>query len=96
MEYVIILVAILALALILSSFLANDGQSMIKDKIIAIINGNNTGEKAKQSDSSSGVQQETVAKEKKQAKTSKKVEISDEQLMQMSDLAYEDIFGLSK
>lgn len=94
-EYVIILVGILALALILSSFLANDGQSMIKDKIIAIINGNNTGEKAKQSDSSSGVQQETVAKEKKQAKTSKKVEISDEQLMQMSDLAYEDISGLS-
>ncbi|QKI80705.1 amidase domain-containing protein [Kroppenstedtia eburnea] len=45
-EYVMILAAILVSALLLSNFMANDGQAMIKDKIMAIINGDLTGDTA--------------------------------------------------
>lgn len=104
-EYVIILVGILALALILSSFLANDGRSMIKDKIIAIINGDisGSGEKTGDGNHSQKMSDEIKAPPKappkapkrEQAKKVADVRTTDEQLMQMSDLAYEDISGLS-
>lgn len=44
-EYIMILAGILGGALILSKFMAHDGQLLLKDKIIAIINGSISGEK---------------------------------------------------
>jgi hypothetical protein len=38
-EYVVLLAGVLALALIFTYFLSGDGQSMVKEKMIAIING---------------------------------------------------------
>lgn len=53
-EYVMILAAILVSAVLLTNFMANDGQVMIKDKIIAIINGDLTGANGGGTDSQSG------------------------------------------
>ena len=53
-EYVMILAAILVSAVLLTNFMANDGQVMIKDKIIAIINGDLTSANGGGTDSQSG------------------------------------------
>lgn len=95
-EYVVILVGILALALILSTFLANDGQSMLKEKIISIINGEATGERTQSGDGKQqGNASQATTPKREQAKKVKDVGVSDEQLKQMSDLAYNDIAGLT-
>lgn len=93
-EYVIILVGILALALILTSFLANDGQSMIKDKIIAIINGdldgngkqisggNNRAKKVSHSLNELGIKKGKI-------RSFSEIEASDKALWRLSDFAYD-------
>lgn len=95
-EYIIILVGILAVALIMYTFMANDGQSLLKDKIMAIIDGDviSNGQTVKVGESSGGSSVNNKASSKppkrKQAKTVSDVRTTDEQLKDLAALAYNE------
>lgn len=102
-EYIIILTVALALALVLYNFMANDGQSILKDKITAIIQGepSGSGEKVGSGKKPSGASTQNEvstksSKEKKQAKTVADVKTTDKQLMMLSDLVYDEPNSITK
>lgn len=99
-DYVVVLVGVLVLGLVLYHFVLDGGQTTIKDKIIAIINGEEVGgtklfggSAEDKGVSDSGNQQEKVPPKREQAQMMDEVEISDRDLRLMSEIVYADQYG---
>ncbi|MFC4075473.1 Mbeg1-like protein [Salinithrix halophila] len=84
------------MATILYNFMSGDGQTTVKDKIVAIINGDKSGGNSGHARAGEKSNENTAqtSPKRKQAKNVKGVGVSDEQLRQMSKIAYKDINGM--
>lgn len=96
-EYVGILIGVLALGMVLYYFVMDEGQTTVKDKIIAIINGEESGGSTELG--SGETENENIyqrrAPKREQVDNVNDVGVTDEQLRRMSDIVYEDIEGLT-
>ncbi|WP_176392066.1 DUF6792 domain-containing protein [Marininema halotolerans] len=112
LEYVIIIVLAVSVAMVLVNYSSGGGQTLIKEKIMAIINGDLSGNDTHQPNSpkkstNTADQQYAKIPKRKQAHGFKDVRTTDQQLSQMSDKVYDhitdiknkdlnDIFGVDR